>query len=603
MATLYELQIPVETKDLAPALDQFLRLWAMADTTPTTKVQLLVITSHPEPIRMIASALPPDQRGFAPLINRHSVNLTAVEAMETLDPGTDFTFSGTIVPPLRSAELATLLAKLRELKAGPSRRTAITITASGFRWKGSNASATGDLRLMDLKAFHRKTRFTLSVSTNAGETSELAAIRAATGLAFSTPKSTDTYPELGEPSCTLEERSDACLRFDHCVETASRALRASGFDWTSLTGANANHEGASRRFDALAGPAPAPFNWQSRLTKFLQEAFPSLRKRNGIFRDAHAYFAALDEHWSWALVFDTHPGFRLGKVFKIRIGLVATGGPIFPFRRSAPLLRCAGGSYREWDDTCPEFAFSTELEFEAILASMRPFLTAKLPLFVEQLSRSFAPGGSMPAPTLPINGPLTGREACSLAQQILRDNKHDPQHLHSARLVDVIDGLYYRTDPAAQVPADGRLNSAFAWVLEYRDEDRTLEITVPYAGSARYAERSTANNSIPPIPKPQALPDEWIDSATIAPRFHQAACALQSRYPEMQATVGLLTLKVDSGRMVWTAHIEFSSSRGWVLITHTINALDGHTISTTCDERLSDRPQTRHVESITLPEQ
>lgn len=62
-----------------------------------------------------------------------------------------------------------------------------------------------------------------------------------------------------------------------------------------------------------------------------------------------------------------------------------------------------------------------------------------------------------------------------------------------------------------------------------------------------------------------------------------------------------MTLKTDSGRAVWTAHIEFSSQRGGVLITHTIDALDGHTLSTSCDERFSDRPRTRSVESITIP--
>lgn len=610
MSTVFKLQLPIETKDLAPALDQFLRHWAMLDTTPATQVQLLVITSHSEPIRLIASALPAEHRGFAPLINSRNANLTAAETMDALDSATtkhaDFTFSGNVIPPLRPTDFIALLAKLSDLKAGPLRRSSVTITASGIRWKGSTATATGTLRLMDLKAFSRKTRFTLSAATTAADTSELAAIRAATGLAFSTPKSADTYPELGEPSCTLEERSLACLRFDHCVETASRALLASGFVWTSLTGTYAANEGVSRRFAAFSRQAPEPFNWQSRLTKFLKEAFPVLRKRNGVFQDAHAYFAKLDENWSWCLIFDTHPGVRIGKIFKIRIGLVATAGPIFPFRRSAPLLRCAECSYREWDDTCPEFSFDTEAEFEAILSSLGTFLHANLPLFTDDLRRCFCTGAGQPDPEMPVNGALTCREAHAVAQRILLGRMRVPPPLHSARLADVIDGLHYRTDPAAQIPTDGRLNPSFAWIFEYSDGDRLLEITVPYAGSPRFAEHPVPHNVVASEPDPLALPDEWNDSSVAAPRFHQAAHTLRSRYPEMQARVGLLALKIGPTRAAWTAHIEFSGSagnRGWVLITHTIDALNGSNISTVCDERFPDRPKTQSIETITLPAQ
>jgi hypothetical protein len=606
MSTTFSLELPVPTKDLRLAIAAFLDAWRTAEPQATTSVHVLLQTTHWEPLRRLAARLPANLRGFRSLTGE---NLTAREILavaertEGRNPPAGLAFGGEIVPPLAVPALVGLLAEIQALEPDPLRRTSLGLAAKGLRWRGADASSQGRLELFDAKVFSRKVRFHLAATLEfadgidaAGIERQLRRIAAANGLDFARGKRQVTTPA---PQPGAAELAWACMLFDDCVEAVSQDLLADGFDWRSLAGACANGEGAARRFSTYGQtPASPPLRLETRLNRFMREQCPDFKKRGDTFANAHAYAAALDSEWDLAVIFDTHPGRGIGKVFKIRVGLLARRGRLASFQRSAPMLRCAGGMYSPHQDACPEFTFNTEGELDRLLADLGPFLADFRSRFRGAFERSFRPDLDRPEGHIPVHGNLTCKGALAIARAHLAVAGRGELPLHRARLFGTVDNLHYRLDPAAQLPPDGRLTPWHGWDFDFIDGGATSTVGVPFAGRPRASSRESYLMRQQPGPELVALPEPWLDSSEIAAEFFAKLRECEGRYPDMKSAAGLLSLSTEDGLPSWSAQLEFASSpgtSGWVLVRHAVDARDGRPIATSFDERFPDRARTREI--------
>lgn len=638
MSKAYTIREAPKTKELLVALTRCQQFWLACTPGEQAGARLFVQTTHVEALRVIAETVAPDLRGFYPSGADTNLNLTARELLDRLAefsrPGWLGSFSG----PLPFDLVTALLPRLMQLRPGPLRRTSVSLGVQELRWRGAHPASSGRFSFEDYQVFQRKVRFRIeaehtpadALSRQAAQ-QELAAILAATGLDFrprrksghasaapealatsaasagpaTTSTSASVTPPVPSPPSptplTPGQLANATVLFEDAVETVSRAFLAEGFDWRSLAGVYRHTAGVERRFAALALEESEQFRWETRLNAFVQETLPAFRKKADLFPDAHTFLKPLAPPWHLALIVDTHPGRRIGRIFKLRAGLVhrpgESEGP--RFRVSAPVLRCAGGGYTALHDWCPEFSFNTAAEFEAILASLGPFLPRFLTRLENEISATVLTGWEDLRRVFPTPRAITVREAHALARDHLARELPGAWPLLSAQLTGTVNPLHYRTDPSVPMPADGRANVFYRWELQYLIQGNRVSVIVPWAGALRLAHFDSAFADRNPDKLPPPVGEAWRDSDEAARWFAAKRDEIAARYPDLRGNVGLTTLKSYADRPAWVVQLEFApqpgAPRNWVTASHAVDARTGERIATTFDEVFENRTRPRAV--------
>lgn len=600
MPTVFSLKNATASKDLVEILDRCITLWSSVTAGPDTVVHVFMETSHPAAIQVVAESVPPEQRGFSTFGSEN--NRTAAEVLASIAQ-TGATWRGSFAADLAPELLTPLLQRLRGLRADPLRRTSLSVVARSIHWNIHYPEFTGGFSFVDAKVFQRKSRFSFEalceipqITTPIRRREAFNSIQTATGLDFRAGRRTDSSPG-GE--WTAQQRANACIAFDEAVERVSLSLIAERFDWRTLAGVFPHHQGVQQRFQTLG--TGGDFRWEKHLKAFVREVFPTFRARSGVVPDAHVFVEPTEESWSCAIVFDRHPGRRIGRVFKVRCGVIYTDAKTIRFKRTAPVLRCSGGAYQQHHDECPEFSFNTEAELFAIFETLGPFLLNYVARFKTELRSFLLEGVEEVSRVPPDKREVTARQADELAKQHLTRAGIAFAGLTSISFVGAADTFEYRNDAAAVFPSNGRSDLLHYWELRYTIPGRfaTVAVSVPYAGSIRHVLRENSFAELNPHLRPQTLPTNWCDSDEAARQIHARRDELASRYPAMSHVVGALQLTTEDASPVWAAQIEFSggdgAERGWVLITHTIDAITAKPIGTKFDERFPDRAITNNV--------
>lgn len=592
--TRHTIRQNLETKDLGAAIDCCLRIWNQVQADDATQVKLHVITSHSVPVELLATTVPPETRGFSPLGSSH--NLTAHEARDLLcgaDNPRDWSIDLNLCAIVGRLKTSELLSRLRHMLPDPLRRCAVSLYVENIRWPGTPATSAGGFVLDDAKHFGRKIRFSIRayVDWDGATRAEIARALAPIGESRAPNLSAAKKVRVSLPSSSVDgQRAEVCLLFDHCIESVGAEMLNRGFDWTTLAGVFPDGAGVHRRFEAIASGRASDFRWDSVVSQFVRAEYPTFKKVAGVIDDALTFLSPLRDGWSLALVFDKHPGLRVGRVFKLRCGVVLRNETTVTFTRTAPVLRCSGGVYSQHSDFCPEFTFNTMEELDQVLASLRSFLGDFLRRFTRQIEETFLPGLAALERVLPVQGALTCDEALALARDHLRTWGVQVGELWRITLTGTVDSLHYRQDAHAQCPADGRLTKQHAWEFAFSSGQSGVSVTVPWAGTIR---QSTIwpkmwgvwSENDPPIPTTFGF-----NSPAIAATAWRVKEHLARRYPGMSPVVGLPRL---AGRR-WLVQIEFSGSPptlGWVRIETEIDAATAQPLAITFDERFPDRPE------------
>jgi hypothetical protein len=599
---LYQRDLP---NDLAEALVSFRSRLPLLEPTARTRANVSMITTHWEAVRALAEFLPLENRGFSFGIG--SRNYTSGEIL-ALAPGENdlpkqIIYSGYGVHSISIANLDLLIVAVGSLSADARRRTSLSLFVTGSRWRGSKTESTGSLSLSDSKGLGRKVRFraaaVVTFASSIGRPIQLAdldAIKASTGLNFA---SGEAHTHLEQSPGQSTDLASASLAFGHAMTVIADDLRRSGFDWNTLKGVYPNGLGVKKRFEALMSPAPKAFRFETELNRFMKSAFPFLKKRLNIVYDGHAFMEKQDENWSLGVVFDTHPGIRVGKVFKLHCIIFSEDNSPLPFSCTAPMLLCSGGNFVQQRDWCPEFIYGTREEFDEILESLRAFMLDYMQRLRETFRSIFLPSLTDISAVMPVNGALTCRESLELARLFLASQNRGDTPLKSCHIAGTVgSGLHYRIDATAQMPPDGRLNPYFSWSFRFQADEETLVLFVPYAGAIRAGTISRSRRIISPPETAEFIPDDsaWMDSDEVAAIFFRAFDSIRERYPEFDGVVAPISLRVAHGRVLWVGRFELSSkvaNQAWVLITHAVNADDGTRFSTHFDERFQNRPVSR----------
>lgn len=599
ICTLHE---SLPTKDLCTAVDRFLELWERAEVIGETTVHILVQTTHRAAVHVIAEVVPPDTRGFGSHENTGE-NRTAAEmlASEESDDGPAWngSFSNDIAPDL----VRPLLLRIRGLSPDPLRRTSLNLRVRNVRWRASPTYARGAIVLTDFKIFQRKVRFRLDLAYETRDDlpkrdieAELKAVAEATGLDFA---SGEHSRQVQGGAWTTEQNAVAALLFREVVERVSQTLLGEHFDWSHLPGAFANGEGMRRRFAALTQGPKEDFRWDADLTELMRAVLPEFRLKKGVWHDAKTYVAPVEGPWLIAVIFDTHPGLRIGRLFKLRCGVLAIDEKVVRFKRSAPMLRCSGGSYHETSDTCPEFSFNTHAELTAILEGLRSFVPDFIARFRSQLNEVLLPGWVDLGAVFPTLRRVTARAALDEAADFLQQQGLTSAQLVGASLGASPNSLVYRQDRAAELPRDGTSGLLYQWSVRYVIGSTTLEVSIPPGGMLALSRSEMDWLHLNPHLAPKRIQPPIIDSGAAAMRMHEMRDKLRVRYPDMTGVVGQLELKRLEASSVWTAQIEFSPTdpekHDWVLIRPAVDAMTGELIRTDFDERFSDAPQTQRT--------
>jgi hypothetical protein len=604
MATSYTLIAKDLPKDLAGGLEAFRRHALFLESTEETSTSLMVTASHWEPLRVVAEFVPADQRGFK--FGLANPNYTYSE-LQALEPGATggtvkhLSYHGYGGNGFPLGKLDALTKALGKLSPGASRRTSVHISIRDARWCGSTTGSKGSVSMSDSKGLGRKIRFHLasvvSFPTSVGkkaEKADIGAIREATGIDFSSAK---TRKYIESKPVRTPDLASACLAFDHAVSVVAEDLRLRGFEWRTLKGSHPDGNGLILRMEAMRGPKPEPFRYETVLRAFMKASFPFLKKQASFPYDGHLFAEKLSEKWSFGISFDTSPGIRIGKIFKVRCALFSDGNSTLRFMRTAPLLLCGGGDYFPHSDTCPEFVYGTLEEYEEILAGLRPFILDFIERFRAVFASIFVPALEDLSSAMPVSGALTCREALERAKLLLDAQGRGPMPLKFCRMDGVVGiGLHYRNDPTAQAPADGRLNANFKWSFVFgTPEGDDVAVYVPYAGSIRAALRPRNKRVVHVGRIEEYIPEgsPWWDSDAVAPLFFRAFETIKERYPNFAGLVAPFSLRVFRGRVLWVGKFEMAStgeSKAWVLVTHAVDAEEGTVFSTHFDERFQDRP-------------
>lgn len=590
-----------QTKDLRVAIDRFLDLWARADVTTKTSVHLFIQTTHRAVAHTVAQLLSPDTRGFASIENSGE-NRTAAEILADGRSDRNPTWHGSFANDVAPDLICPLLLRLRNLAADPLRRTSLNLHVRNIRWHAAPAQSRGAIVLTDHKIFQRKVRFRFDLGYETRDDlskrdlqTDLKAVAEVAGIDF---RAGDCVCQVRSGEWTTEQKAVASLLFSEVTERVSQSLLHDQFDWSRLPGVFADRKGVQRRFTALAEGPKESFRWEADVTTFMRAWLPGFRAKNGIFADTKTYIAPFEGPWWIAVIFDTHPGLRIGRVFKLRCGILAIEDKEVRFKRSSPVLRCSGGSYHESHDTCPEFSFNTHAELTAIFEGLSRFLPDFLIRFRGQLKKVLLPAWPDIADVFPTLRELTARAALEMAADLLQQAAVATQ-LVGASLHALPHVLVYRQDPAAELPPTGRSGLIYQWSVTYVAGGTLFEVFIPSAGSPRFSRTEINGLELNPHLAPAPIPAPEIDSDEAARRMHEKRDALRPRYPAMNPIIGSLQLKQLDGRPVWTAQIEFSprepERRDWVLVTPAFDAMTGELIQVEFDERFPDAAQTQRT--------
>lgn len=599
MPKVYRLTRRLETKDLKRALDELAAATRRGELDAAAKVRLHLQTSHRAALEILSARVPPESRGF-----KHTgsgKNLSATEVARELKAPEAISGHWYYSGEIEAAGLPDLLADFGGMKPDPLRRTSLSVRTASIRWKGSDPQSAGHLELDDAKAFGGKVRFTLTTTLTQKRgcsvrerAAEFAAIKAQAGIDFTQAKvAVLPDPEAGP----WEPLPAACLLVDHCIERVGRDVLASGFDWRTLAGVHPDGKGVEHRFASYAQGGAATFRWETQVNQFVRQALPGFRKTKVEYVDGYFYAADLAPDWQLLLHFDTHPGLRIGRVFKVRCGVRTQGEALPKFTRTAPVLRCAGAAYSQHHDFAPEFAFDTAEELDQILAGLQGFLTDYVHRLGEALRAVLLPGLADFTAVLPVNGSMSAKDAWRLARRELAKMGGSPALLR-VHLYGSVDSLHYRKDDRAQLPADGRLTCFHGWEFGCTHGNEAFSLQVPYAGLIQ-------RMSCPGFTSQQEAPlealagDDWLDSPAMALAMQAALAKFSRRYVPMQGLVGLPMLTRSSGRPLWRCQLELSGStadgEGWVRIEHFVDATTGRPSHTLFDERFPDRATPNRV--------
>ncbi|MFH1117148.1 MAG: hypothetical protein V1792_24785 [Pseudomonadota bacterium] len=524
MTVRASVEIPVGTKDPREAVETAIQsLTAAAMELGNISVTaLLVTTNNHSAIHQLAERLPAEAREFS--LGFNSGKMSREEAIVNLRSKRNLglvSFSGELTLHMNTHEAFELVRSLLNLTPSAVRCTSYSLILSNVNWRGAPPNRSGGLYLLDLKAFKRKQRFSLSAWTDLEGTDPrestikgiLRTIEQETGLRFSKAK-TSVHPELAREKSEIFADHAAAVNwaFEEFFAAGANLCASEGRDWRAFKGLLTHREAVEARSTAVMRGNRARVDFPATVKRFMKEHEKGFSYSTAL-GDSIIFSRRFGDDLDMLVAFERSHFFGLGKSFSLQFGLRVLRGSLSGNEYFANIFRLFGHQ----GNTPPCWTYVTKEDLATTLEGVLQVLECTLPLYEEHVGRFFKPLPQHPRDTLPIRDRLSCKDAYSEAFAVASAWAADayPMRVFSSSLLP----LRELTGPCLTYEGFLGLCGRWEFVFFSRKRERALHVTVPYAGSIAKRELSTepARNLWEgiPWPPPRCLPESgeaWLDS-------------------------------------------------------------------------------------------
>jgi hypothetical protein len=464
--------------------------------------------TYREVLFCLAQRLPSAALGFQNLGGDRAMTVAEFQGQ----PATGFaSFSGTLTEHLLPEDAFALVRQLLKCPPQAIRSTAFTLFVKNVEWKGAPARSNGSLHVLDLKAFKRAERFSVSASVEVpGDDPKSPAVREAlkqvaqaTGLHFDTGRAARTRPVQENTPGRAEALLAAQICFEEAMENVAAQLPGR---WVSEFAPNALPPGDAfrQRFEKYAEGAGGKVDLRAAIKRAVKKLLPELKweTANG---DQILFTRPLGLQSELLVRFVKQlggGGKGVGKAFSLTVGVRSLADGT---RFTTDVFRLDRTSEnRTW-------IYSDASEAEAVVGEAANLLKELLPRLESAFRQYFETWPKELPAGIPRNGPLTAREAFEKAEPIALKMYPDAVLI---RLMSNPRSLEVRDIEGPGLTAEGRLTPNETWGFHFYSaaRDASFGVTVPALGriqvldhGKQYQEEHTRCYLVP-------VGREWIDS-------------------------------------------------------------------------------------------